>query len=140
MRITLLVLSVISFAAGVLFLSAAKTPISEIEAFMLVIVTAVLLSAAAVIDALTRGFKRVEKMQETLVELAKRAPQPQQSDLPPVSETEANYWVRLGDDSNGPFPMDKIRELHRRGTIDDNTPLALQGAKVWKKTRDVIGA
>ena len=140
MRITLFILALVSFIGGVLFLSAAKSPIHEIEAFMLVIVTTVLLSAAAVIEALTRGFHRLDKMNKELKDLANRMPTPQAADLPPVSDREPSYWVRLGDDSNGPFPMDQIRELHRRGTIDDNTPVAQQGAKVWKKTSDVISA
>jgi hypothetical protein len=55
------------------------------------------------------------------------------------SNGEPAYLVQTGTDSNGPFPVNKIRELHRRGAIDDDTPVVLQGGREWKKVREVIG-
>jgi hypothetical protein len=51
---------------------------------------------------------------------------------------EPAYWVRIGSDTNGPFPIDKIRELRKRGTIEDETPVAAEGSSEWKKAGEVV--
>ena len=144
MRIILLVLSLLAFFAGVGFLSAAKSQIHEIEAFMLFIVSATLVSAAAVVDTVLRAIARNDRMDDMLQKLASKmdamAEKPR-GDGPAVATAEAPaYWVRLENDSNGPFPISKLRELRKRGTIDDDTPVAREGEKIWKKTREIIGA
>jgi hypothetical protein len=50
-RVLLFVVSVIAFLAGFLILASAKSAIHEIEGFILFLISAVLLSGAAVIDA-----------------------------------------------------------------------------------------
>ena len=144
MRIILLVLSLLAFFAGVGFLSAAKSQIHEIEAFMLFIVAATLVSAAAVVDTVLRAIARNDRMEEMLETLSNKMDamgEKHRAEPPAVVTSEAPaYWVRLENDSNGPFPISKLRELRKRGTIDDDTPVAREGEKEWKKTREIIGA
>lgn len=52
---------------------------------------------------------------------------------------EDAYWIRIGDDTNGPFPIAKVRELKTRGMITDETPVAAQGSTEWKPASSVIG-
>ena len=52
MKFALFVLSVLSFLAGLVILMAAKTSIGEIEGFMFFIVSAVLFSGAAIVEAI----------------------------------------------------------------------------------------
>ena len=143
MRSTLLVLSILAFAGGVWSFSVAKTAVPELHASLMVVVAAILVSAAAVVDAFTSALKRTEAMGATLAKVssaidALAALRGTESGKP-VSEPPG-YWVRLENDSNGPFPLSKLRELRKRGAIDDDTPVAREGDNVWKKTREIIGA
>ena len=63
MRVVLFVFSVLAFLAGAAILSAAKSAIHEIEAFILFLVSAVFLSGACIVDAilLLRNEKKVVK-------------------------------------------------------------------------------
>ena len=145
MRITLLALSILAFCGGVWSFSVAKTAVPELHASLLVVVAAILVSAAAVVDAFTRALKRTESMHEVLakvsnaVEALALEPRRTEAIAKPTSEPPA-YWVRLDNDSSGPFPLSKLRELRKRGAIDDDTPVAREGEKEWKKTREIIGA
>lgn len=51
-RIVLFILSVVALFFGFVFLSAASTAVGEIQAFILFVVAAVLLSGASIIDSL----------------------------------------------------------------------------------------
>jgi hypothetical protein len=52
MRIFLFILCVLSFLAGLMIFSAAKSAIHEIEAFLLFLIGAVFLVGAAIVDAI----------------------------------------------------------------------------------------
>jgi hypothetical protein len=54
MRILLFLLSIISLLAGSAILVAAESAIHEIEAFILLLISAVLLTGAAIIEAINR--------------------------------------------------------------------------------------
>ena len=90
MRIILLVLSLLAFFAGVGFLSAAKSQIHEIEAFMLFIVSATLVSAAAVVDTVLRAIARNDRMEEMLPRALPR-------DVPDYHERQAAHFRALAE-------------------------------------------
>jgi cell shape-determining protein MreC len=58
MRIILFVLCVLSFLLGATLLSAATSAIHEIEAFIFFLISAVLLSGAAIVEAIGKFEKR----------------------------------------------------------------------------------
>jgi len=60
MKFILFVLSVLAFLAGFIILVSAKSAIHEIEGFVLYIVSAVLFSGAAVVDAINQFAKKVD--------------------------------------------------------------------------------
>ncbi len=143
MRITLFLLSLVAAASGAALLAVAQTSIDQSGALMLLGVAATLLSAAAVVEAVTRSTRVVAQNNELLVSLG--------NELSETRDTETNgrrghfarepaYVVRTGNDSSGPFPVEKIKELRRRGAIDDDTPVALAGRDEWMRTCEVIGA
>jgi hypothetical protein len=143
MRTTLLALSILAFSGGVWSFSVGQTGVPELHASLMVVVAAILVSAAAVVDAFTRALKRTESMGDTLTKVssalqALTETRHAETSAKPSSEPPA-YWVRLENDSNGPFPLSKLRELRKRGAIDDDTPVAREGEKEWKKTREIIG-
>ena len=72
MRVFLFLLSVLSFFAGGLIFIGSKSAIHEIEAFVLFLIAATLLSGAAVVGALNRRKKDSSKVEELLEKISKR--------------------------------------------------------------------
>ena len=143
MRITLFLLSLVAVVGGAVFLFFAKSPMDEIAALMLFVVAATLLSASAVVEAVARCLNVANEANELLVSITsdlKNARNFERTKSSASPAPEPTYVVRTGYDSSGPFPMHKIKELRRRGAIDDDTPVALEGCNEWRKTREIIGA
>ena len=142
MRITLFLLSLVAAAGGAALLAVSETSVDEIGALMLLGVAATLLSAAAVVEAVSRIVRVADANHDLLVSLANELSETRGVDSSAKREDflrEPAYVVRTGNDSSGPFPVDKIKELRRRGAIDDDTPVALAGRNEWKRTCEVIG-
>src|SRR5687767_4206685 len=142
MRVTLFLLSLVAATSGAALLVVAQTSIDEIGALMLLGVAATLLSAAAVVEAVNRSLRVADLNNELLVRLGNELSETRSSDSSARREAlvrEPAYVVRTGNDSSGPFPVEKIKELRRRGAIDDDTPVALAGRNEWKRTCEVIG-
>lgn len=59
MRVILFILAILAFLAGFGILVAAKSAVHEIEAFVVYVVAAVLLSGAAIVDAILNLPKRL---------------------------------------------------------------------------------
>jgi hypothetical protein len=143
MRITLFLLSLVAATSGAALLVVAQTSIDEIGALMLLGVAATLLAAAAVVEAVSRSLRVADLNNELLVRLGNELSETRNSDSSARRDTlgrEPAYVVRTGNDSSGPFPVEKIKELRRRGAIDDDTPAALAGRNEWMRTCEVIGA
>jgi hypothetical protein len=144
MRIFLFVLALVALLAGASVLASAKSAVHEIEAFVLFLIAATFLTGSALVEALMQGFKSVGETNTLLVKLsadiqaARDTPRSEAAAIPPIEAP--GYWVRIGTDTNGPFPAAKIRELHRRGAIDNDTPVVREGEKDWKRAHEVIGA
>lgn len=142
MRIALFLLSLVAAAGGAALLFVSETSIDEIGALMLLGVAATLLSAAAVVEAMTRILRVTDANKALLVDLSNELNETRSAGLPARRDEfvrEPAYVVRTGNDSSGPFPVEKIKELRRRGAIDDDTPVALAGRNEWKRTCEVIG-
>ena len=142
MRITLFILSLVAAAGGAALLSVAESSTDELGALMLFAVAATLLSAAAVIEVVTRGLQAAAHTNETLSRIAEELAETRKTEAPAwdgALVSEPAYVVRTGNDSSGPFPVHKIKELRRRGAIDDDTPVALAGRNEWRRTCEVIG-
>jgi hypothetical protein len=142
MRITLFILSLVAAAGGAALLLLAESPSDELGAGMLFVVAATMLSGSAVIEAMTQRERALDETHELLLGLANELKDSRRVDAADQNEEalrEPAYVVRTGNDSSGPFPVDKIKELRRRGAIDDDTPVALAGRNEWKRTCEVIG-
>ena len=142
MRITLFLLSLVAAASGAALLSVAESPNDELGAVMLFVVAATMLSAAAVIEATTRRLSAADETNELLLSLTNELKDLRRAGVANHNDelmSEPAYVVRTGNDSSGPFPVEKIKELRRRGAIDDDTPVALAGRNEWKRTCEVIG-
>lgn len=64
MRVFILVLSILAFLCGLVILVYSKSAIHEIEAFVLYLISAVLLSGSAIIRAINRLSSNIEKQKE----------------------------------------------------------------------------
>lgn len=120
-------------------MSEAQTQMDEIGAMMLFVVATILLSAAAVIEAVTKCLRVADLANDALANLASELNETRKASFEAKEVREPAYIVQTGGDSAGPFPVDKIKELRRRGAIDDDTPVALAGRNEWKRTCEVIG-
>jgi hypothetical protein len=142
MRITLFILSLVAAAGGAALLSVAESSTDELSALMLFAVAVTMLSAAAVVEVVTRCLQAAGRTNETLSRIAEELEDARKDDASGwdgAVVSEPAYVVRTGNDSSGPFPVDKIKELRRRGAIDDDTPVALAGRNEWRRTCEVIG-
>ena len=142
MRITLFILSLVAAAGGAALLSISESSTDELGALLLFAVAATLLSAAAVVEAVTRCLKVAGQTNETIARISNELKETRNTAYPNWDTglaREPAYVVRTGNDSSGPFPVEKIKELRRRGAIDDDTPVALAGRNEWKRTCEVIG-
>jgi hypothetical protein len=142
MRITLFILSLVAAAGGAALLSVAESSTDELSALMLFAVAVTMLSAAAVVEVVTRCLQAAARTNETLSRIAEELEDARKADASGWDRavvSEPAYVVRTGNDSSGPFPVDKIKELRRRGAIDDDTPVALAGRNEWRRTCEVIG-
>lgn len=65
MRILLFLLGFLAFLFGALILSAAKSAIHEIEAFILFVIGAVFISGAAIVDSMNLMIKKMLGLDQT---------------------------------------------------------------------------
>lgn len=137
MRITLFLLACLSFLGGGAIMLQARSAVHEIEAFVLFLIAATLLAGAAIVEAISRSARHSIKTNDLLAQLLAGSKTTTTAAVP--AAVEPRFYVRLNDETNGPFPIAQIRELRNRGTIDDDTPVAREGEKDWRKTREVIG-
>ena len=99
-------------------------------------------TAAAVVEAVTRCLRVAGQTNEAIARISDELKETRNTAYPNWGTDMARepaYVVRTGNDSSGPFPVEKIKELRRRGAIDDDTPVALAGRNEWKRTCEVIG-
>jgi hypothetical protein len=142
MKVFLLVLAFLAFCFGFLQFVTSKSEIHEVEAFVLILVAATLFAGATIIEAVERGHRKFDTMTQLLSKL--------RMELQPVDDAQfaevtvlppdrgPAYWVRIGNENTGPFTIKKIRELCKRGAIDSETPVSLEGSQEWMKTGDII--
>lgn len=111
MRWFLFLLSVVSFLAGVLLL-----PVSLIPASILILASAVLLTGAALVEAITAA--------------RKSTPAPQ----PPATGT--GYFYSTAGTADGPHTLATMRRLLKIGAITATTPVTQTGLPDWHQAAD----
>lgn len=138
MRVVLVLLTVLALVDGVVRFAGAKSAMHETTAAISILIAAVLFAAAAVVDRLIAFEKQLIKMQPKTPSVAQKSAAPSVEAPATRPEVTDGYWVRMNDETHGPFPVDKLRELKRRSMIEGETPVAKQGDKEWVKASDVL--
>ena len=143
MRVFLFLLSLVSFLAGSSVLLGASSAIHEIEAFVLFLIAATLLSGAAVVEGLNRRRKDSIKVEELLEKIAKKLDDQapfvkkacdaiaRESSLPPLPGQE-RYFLSIDDNVQGPYLLSEIQELVSRGSVDQRSKILKEGTKLWQ--------
>lgn len=141
MRIVLFLLCVLAFLAGAGILAAAQSALHEIEAFILFLMSAVLLIGASVVEAINIARKRIEALIQPPVD-AKKSPPP----APPVQPASApppqpvapprpashSYFFSVDGKDSGPYSLDEMRRFWKSGKVTDETLVIRQGDVQWQ--------
>lgn len=151
MRIFLFILSFFAFIAGFGILVAAKSAIHEIEAFMLFLVSSVLLIGAAIVEAITQVQEKLKPLIEssstsaantgntaqTLREnLAVLAAKPATAEPSPVATNKLDggqtYYYSVDGNQTGPYTAKDMRELRKAETVTADTLVFKEGDTQWR--------
>lgn len=138
MRIVLFVLCVLAFVAGAGVLAAANSAIHEIEAFMLFLISAVLLTGASIIEAINIARKNIEALIRIPAGLGKAAPpaQPEPTASPqptaPPSPPSRPYFYSADGKHSGPHSLQEMRRFRKSGNLTDETLVIRQGDADWQ--------
>jgi len=111
MRIFLFILSVGAFLAALAFLAVARGAIHEIGAFVLLLIAAVLLSGAAIVEAVTAS-------------------------RDPAQPGAPAYFYAAASGAAGPHSLAAMRGLRRSGVLTAETLVLQQGDETWQPARD----
>lgn len=141
MSIVLFVLCVLAFLAGAGILAAAQSAIHEIEAFLLFLISAVLLMGASVVDAIGAARRRIEGLLQgfngsraevpkshTAVSLPS-APVPSPALPPPAPRP---YFFCTDGADSGPHSLEQMRLLRRSGNLKHETLVIRHGDTQWQ--------
>jgi hypothetical protein len=151
MRIVIAILCVLTFLGGCSIIAGAKSAIHEIEAFMLFLISAVLLIGGAVIEALGRSQKKFENVIESTAATARHTAEAVQllrqqvstltaqhakSSPPPLggrrATTGQTYYYAADGEEMGPYTLSDIREFRDAGVITEDTLLFREGDTQWR--------
>jgi len=138
MRVVLLLLCGLAFLAGAGILVDAKSAIHEIEAFMLFLISAVLLTGASVVEAINIARKKIEALVQIPAEVRKTAPPPQAAPAPPPQPVAPTppasrpYFFSADGKDSGPHSLDEMRRFHKSGKLTDETLVIRQGDADWQ--------
>jgi GYF domain 2 len=137
MRIVLFLLCVLAFLAGGGILAAAQSAIHEIEAFILFLISAVLLVGASVVEAINAARKKIEASIQIPADVRKAAPPPQPVPVPPQPVAPAPpasrpYFFSADGKDSGPHSLDEMRRFHKSGELTDETLVIRQGDADWQ--------
>lgn len=137
MRILLFLLCVFAFLAGAGILASAKSAIHEIEAFMLFLISAVLLTGASVVEAINVARKKIETLVQIPADVRKAVPPAQPAPAPPpqpvASAPPASrpYFFSADGKDSGSHSLDEMRRFRKSGKLTDETLVIRQGDANW---------
>jgi hypothetical protein len=137
MHIVLFLLCVLAFLAGAVILVAAQSAIHEIEAFILFLISAVLLVGFSVVEAINAARKKIEALVQGPADVGKAAPPPQPAPAPPQPVAPAPpasrpYFFSADGKDSGPHSLDEMRRFHKSGKLTDETLVIRQGDADWQ--------
>lgn len=147
MRVFLFLVSVFSFLVGLGIIVTTEGAIHEIEGFLFFVISAVLLSGAAVVESL-KPLKKSEAIlgliatglaaqTEVLDEISAAVAKAPQA-APPAPGHE-KYYVAIDGQATGPYDIPEIRALAKRGSIDGSMKVAKVGDKIWQPLSSLLG-
>lgn len=113
MRVFLFVLSVVAFLAGLAIMAGAHGAIHQIGGLILFLIAAVLLSGAAIVEAVNKA-----GIAATAVDPA--------------------YFYATEAGPDGPHSLAAMRGLRRCGALAADTQVLQQGAQAWHPAADVF--
>jgi hypothetical protein len=137
MRVVLFLLCVMAFLAGCGVLLAATTAIHEIQAFMLFLISAVLLTGASVVEAINLARKRIEYClhnptdAKAVVPPAQPAPSPPSPPAAPASPSQRPYFFSANGKDSGPHSLEEMRRFRKSGRLTDETLVIREGDSNW---------
>jgi len=140
MSILLFLLSCLAFGAGVLVILSGKTVFQEIEGFIFFLISAVFLSGAGVVEAISTARKKFEPLLRLLADSKPPEPPPQprpaQTPTPPPppapNPTPKPYFVSIDGKDSGPYSLEEVRQLRKVGKLTDETLVIRQGDSEWQ--------
>lgn len=109
MRAFLFLLSVLSLLAGLLILANANGALHQIAAFIVFLISAVLISGAAIVEAVNA-----------------------------TRITDPVYFYATDAGTSGPHTLAAMRGLRRCGALAAETPVLEKGAAEWHPAADVL--
>ena len=141
MRFVLFLLCVLAFLAGAGILADAKSAIHEIEAFILFLISAVLLAGASVVEAINLARKKVEAKMELFIQAPadvrkaapakKPAPAPSPQPVAIAPSVSRPYFFSVDGKDSGPHSLDEMRRFRKSGKLTDETLVIRQGDADW---------
>ena len=141
MHIFLSIFSVLAFLAGLGVLIGATGAIHEIEGFVLMLISSVLLVGAAIVDAIRYARERLEWVVQSGTGATKQAPTSKVGPLaPPVIPPPPNpkpakhaaYFVSLDGRDSGPHSLDDLKRLRQAGSVSEDTLAFREGDSEWR--------
>jgi hypothetical protein len=148
MHIFLFVISLLAFFAGCSIFLAAKSAIHEIEAFLIFLISALLFTGAAIIEAILKSHTKanapasgadlavMNTAQKSSPPRERLSPAPEYLP-PPIPHSgdarERVYYYSTGADTKGPCTDREVLQLLKTGSINYQTPVFKEGEAEWKR-------
>ena len=142
MFIVLFLLLLCGFAAlaGASILIEAKSAIHEIEAFILFLISAVLLTGASIVEAINIARKKIEASVRISPDVRKAAPAAKPVSTPPPPAQPVTpaplasrpYFFSVDGQDLGPHSLDEMRRFYKSGKLTDETLVTRQGDADWQ--------
>lgn len=137
MPLVLFLLSNLAFFGGFVIFAASKSAIHEIEAFILFLISAVLLVGSTAVEAINLARKKIEALNQTPAEGKKAAPATQPAPAPPQGVAPSPpvsrpYFFSMDGKDSGPHALNEMRRFYQSGRLTDETLVIQQGSLEWQ--------
>jgi len=143
MRVFLVILTALCFVAGAATLLSSQTVFGEIQGLVLLLIAAVFLCGAGILEGLREQGKNLERLAATLEKIAtsgddrwdvvrKTCETVGTQFGPPPLPGKERYYVNISNSIEGPYSIDRLRELASKGRFPNDTLVLRQGTKAWE--------
>ena len=144
MRIVLFILALIAFLAGAGVIVAAESAIHEIEAFILLLISAVLLVGASVVDAVIAARKEIEPVLQAIADANKSMPDairavrdsgrplPISSKSKQLAQHSFSYFFSADGADSGPHTLEEMLQFWQSGRLNSATLVVREGDSEWR--------